>query len=53
MNLADTLRRMQFLADYPAQRGFNLLACHGLVERLINEGLIAAFPGFSLEECND
>ena len=35
MNPADTSRRMQFLADHPAKRGFNLLARHGLVERLI------------------
>jgi hypothetical protein len=25
---------MQFLADHTAKRGFNLLARHGLVERL-------------------
>lgn len=53
MNHAHTSRRMQFLADYPAKRGFNLLTRHGLVERLINEGLVAALPGLGLEERND
>lgn len=37
---------MQFFADHPAKRGFNLLASHRLVERLINERLVAALPGF-------
>ena len=37
-----TSRRMQFLADHPAKRGINLLAGHGLVERVIDEGLVAA-----------
>ena len=32
---------MQLFADHPAKRGFNLFARHGLVERLINEGLVA------------
>ena len=53
MNRADSSCRMQFLADHPAKRGFNLLARHGLVERLIDEGLVAALPGLGLEECND
>ena len=53
MNLYDTSRRMQFLADHPAKRGFNLLARHCLVERLINEGLVAALPGLGLEESDD
>ena len=53
MNHAYTSRRMQFLADHPAKRGFNLLARHGLVERLIDEGLVAALPGLGLEERND
>ena len=53
MNHAYTSHRMQFLADYPAKRGFNLLARHSLVERLVDEGLVAAFPGLGLEECND
>ena len=44
---------MQFFADHPAQRRLNLFARHGLAERLINQGLVAAFPGFGLEECND
>ena len=42
MNLADISRRVQFLADHPAKRGFNLLASHRLVERLIDEGLVTS-----------
>ena len=53
MNRADTSRRTQFLADHRAKRGFNLLARHGLVECLINEGLVAALTGLGLEERND
>ena len=53
MNLADTSRRMQFFADHPAKRGFNLLASHRSVERLINERLIAALPCFGLKESDD
>ncbi|MDA0224553.1 MAG: hypothetical protein O2975_00420 [Proteobacteria bacterium] len=53
MNHAYTSRRMQFLTDHPAKRGFDLLARHGLVERLVDEGLVAAFPSLGLEERND
>src|SRR3972149_6318993 len=53
MNRADTSRRTQFLADHSAKRGFNLLARHGLVKRLINERLVTALSGLGLEESND
>jgi hypothetical protein len=53
VNRAPASRRMQFLADYPAKRGFDLLGRHGLVERLIDEGLVPALPSLGLEECND
>jgi hypothetical protein len=49
----DALRRMQFFADNPAQCGFDLFARHGLVERLIDECLIATITGFGFEERND
>ena len=41
---------MQFLADHPAERGFDLLARHRLVERPINEVLVAALPDFVLKK---
>jgi hypothetical protein len=44
---------MRFFADYAAQRGFNLLASHGLVESLIDERLIASLSGLRLEERNN
>jgi hypothetical protein len=44
---------MQFFADHPAQRGFNLLARHGLVKCLIDECLLSALSGLSLKERND
>ena len=45
MGAADLLlRRTQFLADHAAERGFNLLARHRLMERLIDKGLLTALP---------
>ncbi len=49
----DSSCHVQFLADYTAKSGFNLLARHGLVERLINQGLVAALPGLGLEQCDE
>ncbi len=44
---------MQFFTDHPAQCGFDLFARHGLMERLIDQCLIAALTGLGFEECND
>ena len=50
---SDVLRRMQFLTNHTAQCGFDLLARHGLMQRLIDERLVAALTSLRLEECND
>lgn len=47
------LRRLQFLADDSAQRGFDLFARHGLAQGLIDQGLVVAFSGLGLEKGDD
>ena len=44
---------MQFLTDDFADGGLQLLAAHGVVQRLVDQRLVAALSGFGFEESDN